>query len=317
MNYSELVAALESYTENIFPDVPLSSGGTLTSVEQLNRFIEQAEQRVYNTVQFPSLRKNMTGNLTSDNKYLKAPDDFLSVYSLAVVAANDSYTYLLNKDVNFIRESYPSPSTSGIPKYYALFGPSVESGNITNELTFILGPTPDSNYRVELHFYYYPNSIVQAPISSFGVITGGSGYTNGVYYNVYLTGGSGTTAVADITISGGKVVEVLIRSGGCLYKVGDVVSASVSDIGGTGTGFSVPVTAVTNAAGTSWLGDNFDTVLLYGSLVEAYTYMKGEADLMQVYEGKYKEALAQAKRLGDGMERQDAYRSGQYRQKVT
>jgi hypothetical protein len=189
----------------------------------------------------------------------------------------------------------------------------VQSGVITNELTFILGPTPDAAYTAELHFDYYPQSIVQAVITSLGTLTAGTGYTNGLYYNVQLTGGSGSAAYADITVSGGGVVSVVIRNGGCLYKVGDVLSAAAADIGGTGTGFSVPVAAVANVTGTSWLGDNFDTVLLYGSLVEAYTFMKGETDMLALYDGKYKEALAQAQRLGDGMERSDAYRSGQYR----
>jgi hypothetical protein len=149
-----------------------------------------------------------------------------------VIDSSGNYEYLLNKDVNFIRQSYPNPTTdTGIPKYYALFGPAIVGSAITTELTFILGPTPNTNYTAELHFYYYPESIT--------------------------------------------------------------------------------------TAGTSWLGDNFDTVLLYGSLVEAYTFMKGEPDMLALYDGKYKEALAQAKRLGDGMERQDAYRSGQYRQAVT
>ena len=318
MNYIELFNTIQSYTENTFPDFVASSDATVTPTEQINRFIEQAELRIYNTVQFPSLRKNMTGNITSGNKYLKAPDDYLATYSLAVIDSSGNYEYLLNKDVNFIRQSYPNPTTDvGTPKYYALFGPSVQSGVITNELTFILGPTPNTAYTAELHFYYYPTSIVQAVISSFGTLTGGSGYTNGVYYNVQLTGGSGSAAYADITVSGGTVVAVVIRNGGCLYKVGNTISAATADIGGTGSGFSVPVAAVTNVTGTSWLGDNFDTVLLYGSLVEAYTYMKGEADMLALYDGKYKEALAQAKRLGDGMERQDAYRSGQYRQAVT
>jgi hypothetical protein len=238
MNYSELVAAIETYTENQFPDTYLADGSTVSSTSQINRFIEQAEQRIYNTVQFPSLRKNMKGVLTSGNKYLSAPDDFLAVYSMAVVSGvtggnldTGTYEYLLNKDVNYIRQAYPQPSDTGLPKYYALFGPTVNGSTITNELTFILGPTPDAGYNVELHYYYYPESI--------------------------------TTAT------------------------------------------------------TTWLGDNFDTVLLYGSLVEAYTYMKGEQDMMVVYDTKYKEALAMAKRLGDGMERQDAYRSGQYRQPVT
>lgn len=318
MNYVELFSTIESYTENNFPDITLSNGSTNTSTEQINRFIEQAEQRIYNNVQFPSLRKNMTGNITAGNKYLKAPDDYLATYSLAVIDASGNYEYLLNKDVNFIRQAYPNPTTDvGIPKYYALFGPSVQSSVITNELTFILGPTPDAAYTAELHFYYYPESIVQAIIASFGTLTGGSGYTNGLYYNVQLTGGSGSAAYADITVSGGAVTTVVIRNGGCLYKVGNALSAAVADIGGTGTGFSVPVSAVTNVTGTSWLGDNFDTVLLYGTLVEAYTFMKGEPDMLALYNQKYMEALALAKRLGDGMERQDAYRSGQYRQAVT
>jgi hypothetical protein len=318
MNYVELFSAIESYTENNFPDITLSNGSTNTSTEQINRFIEQAEQRIYNNVQFPSLRKNMTGNITAGNKYLKAPDDYLATYSLAVIDSSGNYEYLLNKDVNFIRQAYPNPTTDvGIPKYYALFGPSVQSSVITNELTFILGPTPNTGYTAELHFYYYPESIVQAIIASFGTLTGGSGYTNGLYYNVQLTGGSGTGAYADITVSGGTVVSVVIRSGGCLYKVGNTLSATAANIGGTGTGFSVPVSAVTNVTGTSWLGDNFDSVLLYGSLVEAYTFMKGEPDMITLYNQKYVEALALAKRLGDGMERQDAYRSGQYRQAVT
>jgi len=234
MTYTELVAAIQSYTENNFPDITLADGSTETTTEQVNRFIQQAEQRIYNTVQFPSLRKNMTGNIQSGNKYLKAPDDFLAVYSLAVIDSTGAYEYLLNKDVNFIRAAYPNPTTDvGIPRYYALFGPAIVGSAITDELTFIMGPTPNTTYTVELHFYYYPESITVA-----------------------------------------------------------------SD-------------------NRTWLGDNFDSVLLYGSLVEAYTFMKGETDILTLYEGKYKEALGMAKRLGDGMERQDAYRSGQYRQAVT
>ena len=232
MNYSELSSAIQTYTENNFPTITLADSSTVSSTAQINRFIEQAEQRIYNSVQFPSLRKNVTGTITVNNKYLSAPDDFLAPYSLAIYPyGGGDFTFLLNKDVNFIREAYPGPTSTGTPKYYALFGPTVSGATITNELSFILGPTPDTAYSVELHYYYYPESI--------------------------------TTAV------------------------------------------------------TTWLGDNFDTVLLYGSLVEAYTFMKGETDLIALYDTKYKEALALAKRLGDGMERQDAYRSGQYRQAVT
>ena len=220
MTYDELVTAVTDYTENAVPTT------------DMNTFIRQAEQRIYNTVQFPSLRKNVTGSTTSSNKYLSCPEDFLAVYSLAVIDATGAYEFLLNKDVNFIRQAYPVPTDTSIPKYYALFGPTVSGSTITDELSFILGPTPDASYSVELHYYYYPESI---------------------------------TVAAD---------------------------------------------------GRTWLGDNFDSVLLYGTLVEAYTYMKGEADVMAFYEGKYKEALGLAKRLGDGMERQDAYRSGQFRQPV-
>jgi hypothetical protein len=233
MNYTELVTAIQTYTENQFPDTYLADGTAVTSTQQINRFIEQAEQRIFNTIQFPSLRKNATGVITANNKYLTCPNDFLSVYSLATYPyGGGAYTYLLNKDTNFIREAYPSPTDTGTPKYYALFGPATTNAaapSITNELTFILGPTPDTTYSAELHYYYYPDSIV------------------------------------------------------------------------------------TSTNGQTWLGDNFDTVLLYGCLVEAYTFMKGEADIIAGYDMKYKEALAQAKRLGDGLERSDAYRSGQYR----
>ena len=238
MNYSELVIAIQSYTENQFPAVYLADGSTESSTAQINRFIEQAEQRIYNMIQFPSLRKNQYTPITSSNKYVSLPNDFLAVYSLALVTGvtggdldTGTFEYLLNKDVNFIRQAYPAPNDKGVPKYYALFGPTIVSSAITNELSLILGPTPDAAYYVELHYYYYPESI--------------------------------TTAT------------------------------------------------------TTWLGDNFDSVLLYGSLVEAYTFMKGEQDIISLYDTKFKEALALAKRLGDGMERQDAYRSGQFRQAVT
>jgi hypothetical protein len=218
MNYTELSARIQAYAENDFP----TSAGNLTSAQQIATFVQQAEERIYNTVQFPSLRKNVTGTVTSTNKYLSCPTDFLAVYSMAVIQADGSYEYLLNKDVNFIRQAYPIPTDTGLPKYYALFGPQY---TLQTELSFILGPTPDANYNVELHYFFYPESIV--------------------------------------------------------------------------------------TAGTSWLGDNYDPVLLYGSLREAYVYMRGENEIVQNIEAKYQEALAQAKRLGDGMERNDAYRSGQ------
>jgi hypothetical protein len=226
MTKTELYAAIIAYTEN----------QEASFAAEIPVFVTQAEQRIYNSVQFPSLRKNMTGVVSTTSKYLSAPDDYLATYSLAIitdVTGSDlntgTYEYLLNKDVNFIRQAYPTPNDKGTPRYYALFGPTVNGSTITDELTFILGPSPDANYNVELHYYYYPESI---------------------------------TVAAD---------------------------------------------------GRTWLGDNFDTVLLYGSLVEAYTYMKGEQDMMLLYNTKYQEALALAKRLGDGLERSDSYRSGQYR----
>jgi hypothetical protein len=223
MDRTALYNAIQAYTENTEADF----------VANIPVFVTQAEQRIYNSVQFPSIRKNVTGVTTVNNKYLQCPLDFLAVYSMAIIKADGSYEYLLNKDVNFIRQAYPQPTDTDTPKYYALFGPAVSGVTISDELSFILGPTPDTSYSVELHYYFYPESI---------------------------------TVAAD---------------------------------------------------GQTWLGDNFDSVLLYGSLVEAYTYMKGEVDMMALYNGKYQEALALAKRLGDGMERQDAYRSGQYRQAVT
>jgi len=223
MNYTALSAAIQAYTENTEADF----------VANIPVFVTQAEQRIYNSVQFPSIRKNVTSTIAVNTKYLDCPLDFLAVYSMAVIDASGNYEYLLNKDVNFIRQAYPQPTDKGTPKYYALFGPTVLTSVIYDELSFIIGPTADASYGVELHYYYYPESI---------------------------------TVAAD---------------------------------------------------GQTWLGDNFDSVLLYGSLVEAYTYMKGEQDMMALYNGKYQEALALAKRLGDGMERQDAYRSGQFRQAVT
>ena len=307
MNYAQLTDAIQGYTENTF------------TASELATFVRQAEQRVFNTVQFPSLRKNMVGSTATNNKYLSAPSDFLAPYSLAVVDGSGNYEYLLNKDVNFIRQAYPNPTSTGIPKYYALFGPTTTAGAtplITNELSFILGPTPDAAYTVELHFYYYPNSIVQGAIASLGVVTGGSGYTNGNYYDIPLLGGSGDGATASIVVSGGAVTSATISSPGAGYRLQNVLSVGTS-LGSSGSGFSVPVGTLTNNDGQSWLGDNFDSVLLYGSLVEAYTFMKGEPDLMQLYDAKYKEALQLAKRLGDGLERQDAYRSGQVKVPVT
>jgi len=234
MNYATLFETIKGYCENDFPNTqftdPSGSTTTLTSKEQIDTFIQQAEQRIYNSVQFPSIRKNVVGLTTTNNKYLSCPADFLAPYSMAVIDGTGNYEYLLNKDVNFIRAAYPNPTSTGIPKYYALFGPATTNTNpplVTNELTFILGPTPNATYSVELHYYYYPESIV--------------------------------------------------------------------------------------TAGNTWLGDNFDSALLYGALMEAYTFMKGEPDVLATYAKRYEEAMILAKRLGDGMERRDAYRSGQVR----
>lgn len=307
MNYYQLLSAVQDYSENNFPPTFLANGQTVSAAQQINRFIEQAELRIYNTVQLPSLRRNSVGTVTSGNPYLSCPEDYLASFSLAVIdPATGEYEYLLNKDVNFIRQSYPSPTDTGKPRYYATFGPTY--GNL-NELSFILGPTPNANYNVELHYYYYPVSIVQRQIASIGTITNpGSGYTDGVYDNLAAIGGSGEGALLNITVAGGIVTSVSISYGGSGYTVGDSLTATIGSIG---SGFAVTVGSVNNPTGTSWLGDNFDTVLLYGALVEAYTYMKGEQDMVQLYNTKYTEALAQLKRLGDGLERNDAYRRGQ------
>lgn len=210
LTYAQLVAEVQSYTENQF------------STTDIDTFIKQAEERIYNTVQIPDLRRNQVGTMTTGNKYLTTPSDWLATYSLAVIDSNNEYTYLLNKDVNFIRESFPDTDAAfyGKPKYYGIF----------DDNTFILGPTPDDNYTVELHFFYYPPSIV--------------------------------------------------------------------------------------TAGTSWLGNNFSSALLYGTLLEAATYMKEEADILANYNQRYTDALSMLKQLGDGKDRTDAYRTGQARYPV-
>jgi hypothetical protein len=300
MNYVQLYQAIQDYAENT----------ESLFVSNISRFVQEAEDRIYNSVQIPSLRKNVTGTLTASNKYLSCPNDYLSTYSMAIIDTDASYKYLLNKDVNFIREAYPTPTSTGLPKYYALFGSQYSNAN---ELSFILGPTPDTSYNVELHYFYYPVSIVQGAIASYNTPTGGSSYTNGVYPNVPLTGGQGSGATATITVAGNTVTTVTINNGGQFYAVNDSLTAASSYIGGTGTGFSVTVRLIDNADGTSWLGDNYDPVLFYGAMREAMLFMKGEQDLIKYYEDKYNEALAQLNRLGSGLERGDAYRDGQYR----
>jgi hypothetical protein len=215
VNYTELQTAVEDYTENSFSATDFA---TMTKL---------AEQRIYNAVQLPSLRRNVTGTLTMGNQYLSAPTDFLSVFSLAVVDVSGNYEYLLNKDVNFIRSAFPNPSTTGTPKYYAIFGPRSDD---PDELTFILGPTPSVGLTAELHYFYYPESIV--------------------------------------------------------------------------------------TSNTSWLGDNFDSVLFNAVMVEAARFMKEEPDLVAVMDKQYVQSLTLLKNLGDGKNRQDAYRSGQLRTEV-
>jgi hypothetical protein len=193
-----------------------------------------------------------------------------------------------------------------VPKYYALFGSQLSN---VNEMTLMVAPTPGDNYTVEMHYYYYPPTIVQGQITTVGSLVGGSLYTDGVYQNVALTGGSGANATADIVIVNQVVTSCTIKFGGNFYVVGDILSCS--SLGSTGSSFSVTVSAISNAAGTSWLGDNYDPVLLYGAMREAMLFMKGEADLVGYYETKYQEALVQLNRLGSGLERGDAYRDGQ------
>ena len=307
MNYIELNNAILSYVQDY----------ETSFMASVPTFVQQAEERIYNSVQIPALRKNVTGGVIAGNKYISCPSDFLSVFSLAVIEdrglATENYEYLLNKDVNFLRAAYPSSLDTGLPKYYALFGPTISNGAATNELSFIVAPTPDTDYSVEMHYYYYPETIVQGGLVSLGPITGGSGYTNGTYYSIPLTGGSGSGATATIVIASGVVTSVTLNTAGSFYRVGDRLS--ITPIG-TGLGFSVTVTVITNPTGTTWLGDNYPPVLLYGSLLEAYTYLKGEQDVMGFYQQKYQEAVAQLNRLGTGLERGDAYRDGQAKIKV-
>ena len=306
MNYVTLYQTIQNYAENT----------ESLFVASIPTFVQQAEERIFNMIQFPSLRKNVTGTLTTSNQYLSLPDDFLATYSLAVITA-DGYEYLLNKDVNFIRQAYPKATDLGTPQYYALFGPQY---TLNTELSLIIGPTPDSNYSVELHYFFYPASIVQGIITLLNTasFTGGTLYTSGTYTNVPLTGGSGAGAVATLTIVAGIVTAVSLTNGGNFYIVGDSLSFNAANIGvGSGSGFAIAVTAVNNSKGTSWLGDNFDPVLLYGAMREAMIFMKGEQDMVTYYEQKFTEAVSLAKRLGDGLERGDAYRDGQTKLNVS
>ena len=200
MNYEQLFNNIQAYAENT----------ETLFVASIPVFVQEAEERIYNSVNIPSLRKNVTGTMTAGNKYLSLPNDWLSNYSIAVIDASGVYSYLLNKDVNFMREAYPDPSVTGQPKYYGLFGSQYTD---INEMTLIVGPTPDASYNVEMHYFYYPPTIVQGQISTLGTVTGGSLYTNGLYQNVPLSGGSGQNATADILISGGSVTTVSLKFG--------------------------------------------------------------------------------------------------------
>lgn len=308
MQYTELVANVQDILENTFTDA------------QLAMLVRQAEQNIYNTVQVANLRKNQYAQLSANNQYLSAPGDFLSVYSLAVIEGvtggninTGTYTYLINKDVNFIREAYPPPNSTGLPKHYAIFGPQY---NLDTELSFIVGPTPDQAYYVELHYYYYPESIVQGAITTLGSITAGTTYTNGTYFSVPLTGGSGSGATAKIVVSGNAVTSVTLQNPGVFYAVGNTLSCAATSIGGTGSGFSIPVSAVANVAGTTWLGDNFDSALLNGTVLEGARFIKAEADQVALYRDMYASSILLLKNLGDGKQRMDAYRDGQVRNPV-
>jgi hypothetical protein len=304
MNYVQLYQAIQDYaetTEQLF-------------VANIPRFVQEAEERIYNSVQLPSLRKNVTGTLTSGNKYLSLPDDWLSTYSLAIINTDGTYEYLLNKDVNYIRQAFPSPTDTGLPTHYALFGSQYTN---INELSLLMGPTPDASYTAELHYFYYPVTIVQGQISLLATTAVGSLYVPGVYENVSLTGGSGSGATATIVVnSSGAVSSVALNEGGQFYVVGNLLSASATSLGGAGSGLVLTVSTITNSTGTSWLGDNYDPVLFYGAMREAMIFQKQEADIIKNYEDKYQEAVQQLKRLGDGLERGDAYRDGQTKLRV-
>jgi len=306
MNYVTLYNSIQAYAENT----------EQLFVANIPVFVEEAELRIYNSVNVPSLRKNVTGTMTAGNQYVALPMDWLANYSVAVIdPTTGMYNYLINKDVNFMRQAYPYATNNGTtyqgtpggtPKYYALFGSQYSD---VNEMTLMVAPAPDQAYPIEMHYYYYPPTIVQGQINGTSISNAGTLYTNGVYQNVSLTGGSGANATANIVISGGIVTSCNITFGGNFYVVGDVLSCS--SLGSTGSGFQLTVSSVSNATGTSWLGDNFDPVLFYGAMREAMLFMKQEADLVTNYEQKYQEALMEFRRFCDGLDRGDSYRDGQ------
>jgi len=308
VNYEQLYNSIQAYAQNT----------ESTFVNYIPTFVQECEERVYNSVQFPSLRKNVTGTITAGNQYLSLPNDYLSTFSIAIInSTTGAYSYLLNKDVNFIREAFPIPSATGTPTHYALFGSQY---SYPTALSVILGPTPDQSYSTELHYFYYPASIVQGIITIIAVNSIGSNYIPGLYVNVpfsyYSTSGnqSGTGGYSDVLVgANGTIVSVTLQNGGNFYQSGDLLTVNTSYLGGSSTasGFNFSVSSVNNSNGMSWLGDNFDPVLLYGSMREAMIFMKGEADMVKYYEDKYQEALQLAIRLGNGMERGDAYRDGQ------
>ena len=314
MNYEQLYNNIQAYAENT----------ESLFVANIPVFVQEAEERIYNSVQIPALRKNVTGTLTAGNQYLTLPNDYLSTFSIAVIDSDKNYKFLLNKDVNYLREAYPTTvlngttgayqgTPQGLPLYYSLFGSqNGYTGADITDLTFMLAPTPDQNYTVEMHYFYYPVSIVQGVITNY-TLTGGYGYVNGTYSNVPFTGGSGSGFYADVTVASGVVTSVSIRNGGNFYVVGDVLTTSNTYLGGSGTNLSITITAANNPTGVSWLGDNYDPILFYGAMREALIFMKGEQDMITYYQKMYEEAVQQLNRLGTGLERGDAYRNGQAR----
>lgn len=273
--YTQLKSSIQDYTDN----------NETSFVSNLDRFIKSAEQRIFSTVDLEYFRKNASGAMTSGNQFMAVPSDYLASFSLSVENSG-SKVFLLQKDVNFLQESYPDSTATGIPKYYAAY-------DVNN---FIIAPTPNANFSTEIHYYYRPVSLAD---SKFTLTV--SGVSGTFVSNETITGGTSAESTTINSITSATEFVVIIPTG--TFTVGETVTGGTSGA----TGIVVSTSADTTL---TWVSENAPNAILYGSLFEAYTYMKGERDMLDLYNGRFGEALSRIKDLAEARENTDAYRTG-------